>query len=166
MESTTTILLAIFFAWVFLPLLTNKICYSTWYISLVTVLVSLFFTSSPSSIILKVFVVLFCFRNIRLIGNLVAFILYKPVPLSDHPIFKAEDVTVIVPTVEPHGDHFDECIRSIYANGPARIFIVTAGPGLYDIARRSTAMYPNVTVKNCNVQNKRRQICAVLPMVW
>ena len=77
---------------------------------------------------------------------------------------KAEDVTVIVPTVEPFGDDFDECIRSIHANGPASIIVVNAGLH-YQAAVDSTAMYPDVVIKHCSIMNKRRQICEALPQV-
>ena len=86
----------------------------------------------------SVFIVLFFFRYSRLLGKLVAFCFYEPVTISDYPKLRARDVTVIVPTVKPHGVQSDECIRPIYANRPAKIMIVTAGLGLFDMAVQST----------------------------
>ena len=69
----------------------------------------------------SVFIVLFFFRYSRLLVKLVAFCFYGPVAISDYPKLRARDVTIIVPTMKPHGVQFDECIRSIYADRPAEI---------------------------------------------
>ena len=134
-----------------------------WYTSVVAATVAIF--SFVHDTILRLFIFLLLFRYVRLIVNQAAFCLYKPVAVPAKPTLTAKDVTVIVPTVEPYGELFDECIRSIHANEPAKIIIVAAGPGNYDKAINSTGIYSNVRVMHCTVQNKRQQICEALPEV-
>lgn len=136
-----------------------------WYLCLSSAVAATVTLFSLLNTTLSFFIFLFIFRYVRLIVNLVAFCRYKPTAIPGIPVLKAKDVTVIVPTVEPYGKYFMECIRSIHANGPAEIIIVTAGPGNYDKAVRSIGMYSNVRVLNCTIQNKRKQICQALPEV-
>ena len=114
---------------------------------------------------LSFFILLFIFRYVRLVVNLIAFYCYKPIAILEPSNLMMKDVTVIVPTVEPYGEYFVECIRSIHGNRPAEIIVVTAGPGNYDKAIRSIGMYSNVRIINCTVQNKRKQVCKALPEV-
>lgn len=107
---------------------------------------------------LKIFIVQFSFRYVRLLVNLTAFCLYKPIVISGHPDLTARNVTVIIPTVEPYGKLFEECIESIYASGPAKIIIVTAGAHNYDRAIESASMYPDIRIMRCHIQNKRKQL--------
>lgn len=62
----------------------------------------------------------------------VAFWRYKPYPVPKVPSHTSKDVTVIVPTVKPYGEDFEECIRSIAHNHPAEILVVTAGVENFD----------------------------------
>lgn len=71
----------------------------------------------------------------------------------------------MVPTVEPYGEDFEECIRSIRLNRPGKVIVVTAGPGNYDRAVGNISIYPNVLIKNCQFQNKRRQVNEALSEV-
>ena len=107
---------------------------------------------------LILFSLIFPFRYFRLVVNSIAFFLYKPIAVSDSPTLTARNVTVIIPTVEPYGRDFHKCVYSVHANGPAKIIIVTAGPGSHKRAIKNTRIYPNVRVMNCNAQNKRRQV--------
>ena len=135
-SSTAAIFCAILFVWAVLPLLFTQTYQTTCYIGSVGLLV--FICLSLGGTMPSVLIVLFFFRYSRLLVNPVAFCFYKPVAVSDHPKLRARDVTIIVPTVKPHGVQFDECIRAIYANRPAEILIVTAGLGLVDMAVQST----------------------------
>lgn len=153
----------IFFTW-FLSLSLSTARYQfIWYICIVPAIGLFFFFLQDTT--LRLFVLLSWFRYMRLIMNLAAYCSYKPVAVPSRPSLTAKDVTVIIPTVQPYGYHFVESIQSICANGPATIIIVTAGPGNYDRAIKSTSMYPNILVKHCTVQNKRKQICEALPKV-
>ena len=169
---------AIFFAIVFacglLPILYTRHYQSIWYFLLACVLTvfilsltnltfeTLLFTTSSNS---WIFTALFLFRYTRLVVHVVAFYLYKPTAVLANPSLKPTNVTVIIPSVEAFGDHFVECIQSVYANRPASIILVTAGPDTYNRAIESVGTYPNIIIKNCNVQDKRQQICLALQEV-
>ena len=127
---------AILFVWAVLPLLFTQTYQPTCYIGSGGLLV--FICLSLGGTMPSVFIVLFFFRYSRHLVNLVASCFCKPVAVSDYPKLRARDVTVIVPTVKPYGVQFDECIRSVYANRRAKILIVTAGLGLFDMAVQST----------------------------
>ena len=75
----------------------------------------------------KVFFTLFLSRYIRLLINILGFLLYTPTPKPLYPTLTPNDVTVIVPTIDPSNKGFGECIGSILANRPASVVIVTAG---------------------------------------
>ena len=109
----------------------------------------------------KIFIFLFLFRYIRLIGNLIGQWTYKPSQNPYNPTLTTKDVTVIVPTVDPFNADFSECIRSIVANDPYAIVIVTAGgnPNL-DEATRYRDLYPQSTifVSGSLHANKRKQL--------
>lgn len=133
-----------------------------WSLGVFTPLYHSFF-SAPAT--LKIFLVLFLFRYLRLAVSLVAFCSYNPVTTFVAPKLNSTDVTVIVPTVEPYGKDFEECIETIIANGPARIIVVTAGRGIYDKAVKTMRNYSDILIKDCRFQNKREQICVALPEV-
>ena len=97
--------------------------------------------------------------------NFIAFCMYKPTAVLDHPTYKPSDVSVIIPTVEGEGEEFVECVRSVYVNTPGKIIIVTAGPYVYNRALKSVGAYENIVIKNSGVQNKRRQVCIGLQEV-
>ena len=168
------IVLAVLFASALLPLLFSKDYQSLRYYGLAgLVLLSVLSVLTPTAwMILSalpsdflVFPALFLIRYTRLVVNLIAYCLYKPTAVLQHPTLKPSDVSVIIPTVEGEGEEFLECVSSVYANMPAKIIIVTAGPDIYNRALKSVGSYENVIVKNCSVQNKRRQICVGLQEV-
>ena len=120
----------------------------------------------------QIFVILFLFRYIRLVVNIISFLTYRSIPMPSFPgtsIFTSEDVTVIVPTVEPSGKGFRNCITSIMRNSPARIKIVTAGPGKDAQVQGVLRSWDNNSIStplHCEVPNKRTQICKALQKVW
>lgn len=79
------------------------------------------------------FLCLFAWRYLRFVVNLVAFWCYSPSPMpKGQPTYlPSRDVTVIIPTVDPRGAGFQECVRSCAENRPAKIVIITAGDELY-----------------------------------
>ena len=114
---------------------------------------------------LIIFIVVFLFRYVRLIGNLVAFSLYRATAVLDHPTLTARDVTVIIPALAPYGEELRETIDCVQANEPARTIIVTAGPENPDMVYEYTCRYWNVTVTHCDRPNKRVQLYKLLPEV-
>ncbi|KAL6360844.1 hypothetical protein LRP88_06552 [Fusarium phalaenopsidis] len=78
----------------------------------------------------KIFFTLFILRYARLVGHILGSWIYRPSEIVPDPAFKQEDVTVILPTVDPQGPDFRECVLSIMANRPASILVVTVGAQL------------------------------------
>ena len=114
---------------------------------------------------LQAFFALFIFRYTRLVINLIGFWSYEAVPLSVMPIFFAKDVTVIIPTIEPHGEQFVECIDRVLANQPAEVIVVTAGKDRACNALLNRAQIQNVTILQIDVPNKRKQIMKAVKQV-
>lgn len=152
----------IIFAWVILLLLYATRYQLSWYIIYITATGTFFYLHTPT---LRLFDALFLFRYSRLVINLAAFVHYKPIAKPNSPTYTSRDVTVIIPTVEPHGTDFEECIQSVRVNNPAKIVIVTAGPGNYERAIDSVGTHSKTQIKDCNDQNKRRQVCVGLEEV-
>ncbi len=118
----------------------------------------------------KLFILLFLFRYVRLLVSLVAAWLYKPIVSQHPPVVSKEDVTVIVPTVDPAGVNLKECIHSIRQTDPSEIIIVTAGAGRdgesnLEILEQDWKGYPAIRLMNCEVVNKRKQLYTALPTV-
>ncbi len=119
----------------------------------------------------QTFIILFLFRYTRLVVNTLSFLTYKPTPIPIFPRISMqlpENVTVIIPTVEPSGIDFENCIYSIMKNNPAEIIIVTAGTGTETEARKACNSYYNASVFrffHCKIPNKRTQVCEALPKV-
>lgn len=134
---------------------------------------ALFLFSSiwSTSTALELFIAFFIFRYTRLLVNIVGFWLYSPKVPQLSPTFTANDVTVIVPTVDPLGADFQECIQSIYNTGPALIIIVAAGMSPighqtnFETLNRDWTGCPGIKLMNCKAMNKRKQICTALPKV-
>ena len=114
---------------------------------------------------LIIFIVVFLFRYVRLVGNLIGFTSYKATAVLDRPNLTGRDVTVIIPTLAPYGNDLKECIDSVQGNEPAKTIIVTAGPENRDRLFEYTCVHPNITITHCDNPNKRLQICKALPEV-
>ena len=114
---------------------------------------------------LIIFIVVFLFRYVRLVGNLIAFTSYKATAVLDRPNLTGRDVTVIIPTLAPYGNDLKECIDSVQSNDPAKTIIVTAGPENRDRLFDYTCVHSNITITHCDAPNKRLQICKALPEV-
>ena len=118
----------------------------------------------------NVFIFLFLFRYIRLVVNLVAYWFYNPYVPSNSPLYKAKDVTVIVPTADPTGFYFKECVLSILNSSPALLIIVAAGKGKngksnYEQLCQEWATTPGLKLIECKVMDKRRQVATAVPIV-
>ncbi|KAK8106563.1 hypothetical protein PG999_010018 [Apiospora kogelbergensis] len=121
----------------------------------------------------KALVAFFCCRYWRLLVNFWSYYRRcKPSPIPDLSSYTAaEHVTVVVPTVEPGDPTFGRCLDSICANGPARIFIVTVGAALHQMAEealaptRHTHPFVAVEVHHTATANKRFRIDSVIDKV-
>ncbi len=116
----------------------------------------------------------FALRYIRLIVHCIFFWAYRPAPESLNPLYSEKDVTVILPTVDPH-KYLARCLDSIVANRPSKIFVVTAGRQLEQETRQVVADWldgyrepildTKVSVTAIAQPNKRRQVAHVIKMV-
>lgn len=112
----------------------------------------------------KIFFTLFILRYSRLVGHIIGSWMYRPAEIGPDPSFKRDDVTVILPTVDPQGPDFRECVLSIMANRPASILVVTVGAQLREqckavIERLSNeANYKGMYLAALPEASKRRQV--------
>ncbi|KAK0745484.1 nucleotide-diphospho-sugar transferase [Schizothecium vesticola] len=121
---------------------------------------------------LYLFAYLAAWRYTRFFIGLVAWFAYRPAKLSDKPRYTPnKDVTVILPTIDPTGVDFQECILTCAQNSPAAIFVITAGDELLRQTKAAVQPYmdrfPSVkfTISRTNVASKREQVALAIPMV-
>ncbi|KAK4444748.1 N-acetylglucosaminyltransferase [Podospora aff. communis PSN243] len=123
---------------------------------------------------LHYFLMLFIWRYARFIINLYAFFLYEPSTLAPGktPTYTpSKDVTVILPTIDPTGVDFLECILTCAQNAPACIIVVTAGNDLLTKTRAAVdpirSQFPSIAIHvTCTqVASKRMQVAHAIPLV-
>lgn len=119
-----------------------------------------------------IFWVLFLLRYGRLIGHCIGYYFrYRPSPTFSGQYFDHQDVSVILPTVQPNGPDFEECVRSILKNDPAALLVVTVGDGLLaECTKVLKKLVPNdcatkVSVSALNIASKRRQVAHAVPEI-
>lgn len=100
--------------------------------------------------------------------NLFSFWTFKPIPPPDNPKLTAQDVTVILPTLEGCGDELVETIRTILENRPRELLLVTIeanrkkAQNMLDAMPASKSRIRLFTVTH---PNKRRQMTRAIPEV-
>ncbi|RSL85002.1 hypothetical protein BHE90_005294 [Fusarium euwallaceae] len=120
---------------------------------------------------IKIFFTLFILRYARLVGHILGGWIYRPSEEVPDPAFKREDVTVILPTVDPEGPDFRECVLSIMANRPASILVVTVGAQLRERCKRvveslsNEANYKGAYLAALPEASKRRQVAHAVPKI-
>ena len=114
----------------------------------------------------SVFGILFVFRYMRLIVNLISYynLRAKPVPLVAD--LEPKDVTVIIPTCSKAEYDFLRCLRTVCACNPAKIIVVAAN---YQVTLTEACLrnnkIENVTVLGVPYLNKRQQMVQGLKRV-
>jgi hypothetical protein len=118
------------------------------------------------------FAVIFVFRYLRLVGNLFSFwFLYRATPTPTNPTMHRSDCSVIIPTVDPTNEHFDECVQSILRNAPKQLIMVTVGHFKLDVLERLAEPLRAVFTKTqiiCGAiekPNKRRQVAHAFQLI-
>ncbi|KAI9748392.1 MAG: hypothetical protein M1815_003272 [Lichina confinis] len=83
------------------------------------------------------------------------------------PTLDAEDVTVIIPTLEGDGESLRETVRSCLATRPFEILLVTTDAHRERLAKLVRSMLPTTRLRMFSVAqaNKRRQMCRAIPEV-
>ncbi|KAJ9632019.1 Type 2 glycosyltransferase [Taxawa tesnikishii (nom. ined.)] len=92
-------------------------------------------------------ILLFVFRYLRLVVNLISNWTFKPIPVPENPTYTSQDVTVIIPTIDGDGDELRRTIKTCLATQPFEIMIVT------------------IRVLSIPKANKRSQMCEAIPQV-
>ncbi|KAI1340906.1 nucleotide-diphospho-sugar transferase [Xylariaceae sp. FL0016] len=117
------------------------------------------------------FLVLLVLRYLRLIVNITGWLIYTPSPIPARPTLRRADCTVVVPTVDPRGAGFLECVQSILRNQAGVLIIITVGRAREADARNQIkafrARYPGTTIITTSIDeaNKRKQVAAGLGLV-
>lgn len=106
------------------------------------------------------------YRYLRLVVNLFAFCRLRPIPIPENPKLTSKDVTVVIPSIEGHGDELENTIRSILLTEPYEIILVTVEAH----EMRAKVMVKDMgstKVRVCWVAhpNKRRQMVRAIPEV-
>lgn len=113
---------------------------------------------------------LFVFRYFRLVVSIFSYFIYKPSPIPASPSYTSRDVSVLIPTVD-NNDELLNCARSVCANNPAYLFVITVGRPMRDAIDNSLqglrADFPTVHIQvhYTSVANKRRQLEAAIPLI-
>ncbi|KAF5026909.1 hypothetical protein F66182_939 [Fusarium sp. NRRL 66182] len=119
----------------------------------------------------NIFCTLFVLRYARLVGHVFGSWIYRPATIQLDPAFTRSDVTVILPTIDPHGPDFRECVESILRNHPACILVVTVGAALRQECQHvlrelsSNSPHTEISVSALSEPSKRRQITHAMPNV-
>ncbi|KAK4116821.1 glycosyltransferase family 2 protein [Canariomyces notabilis] len=116
---------------------------------------------------------LFAWRYLRFFVNFIAFWCYSPSPKpkGEPTYLPSRDVTVVIPTVDPMGAAFLDCLTSCAANQPAKIVIITAGEDLYaktlaQVRRvRDQFKATQFGVDRTQAASKRAQVAHAVPHV-
>ncbi|KAK0668212.1 family 2 putative glycosyltransferase [Cercophora samala] len=118
------------------------------------------------------FIMLATWRYARFILNCIGWVLYKPAPVPKTPSYTPNrDVTVILPTIDPTGIDFQECISTCAQNEPAQIIVITAGDELLVKTKKAVEnyikLYPKVNfiVDRALIASKRAQVAVAVPLV-
>jgi cellulose synthase/poly-beta-1,6-N-acetylglucosamine synthase-like glycosyltransferase len=119
-----------------------------------------------------VFAGLFALRYTRLIGHIIGYCcLYQPSQADAERCPNRQDVSVILPTVQPNGHDFEECIRSVLRNKPSALYVVTVGNVLLDECTQVlTQLRPSdcrtkICVSALPMASKRRQVAHAVTQV-
>lgn len=116
---------------------------------------------------MKAFISLFFYRYFRLVVNFFSFWTFKPILPPENPKLTAQDVSVIIPTLEGCGDELVETIRSILANHPFELLLVTIEANRKKAEKMLEIMPAKSRIRLFTVlhPNKRHQMVRALPEV-
>ena len=113
----------------------------------------------------------FMLRYLRLLGHIIGVVIYRRVKMEKVPVHFRDDVTVILPTIDPNGPDFKECVQSILANEPGALLVVTVGSRLLNECKKvltelkKDAPNTRVSAGSYPIASKRRQIAYAMPLV-
>ena len=112
----------------------------------------------------------FMLRYLRLLGHVIGAVIYRPTR-KESIFYDRQDVTVILPTIDPNGPDFKECVQSILANEPGALLVVTVGSRLLDECKKvltelkKDAPNTRLSAGSYPIASKRRQVAYAMPLV-
>ena len=105
-------------------------------------------------------------RYVRLIVHCISHWRYRSMPLPEKPTLTADDVTVIIPTIETDMNELRTTLESVIAVAPARFILVTTVDKRARIEKLARSLnFPRLEVLATAIANKRLQVCEALPLV-
>ncbi|KAK1752776.1 nucleotide-diphospho-sugar transferase, partial [Echria macrotheca] len=120
----------------------------------------------------SLFTGLFLFRYLRFVVNCIGYFCYRPAKApTGRRKFSNKDVSVILPTIDPTGPDFQECIRTCAQNSPKAIFVVTTAGERFETTKKIVEPFrkefPSTKFKvlESEIANKRRQVAVAIPHV-
>ncbi|MCJ1418581.1 hypothetical protein MMC32_004929 [Xylographa parallela] len=114
------------------------------------------------------FFALLAYRYLRLIVNVVAFLLLRPIAVPENPLLTSNDVTVVVPSLalDQDRDEFKETVHGILATNPFEVILVTIDENVERVKLMVKSMATTkVRVLSVSQPNKRRQMVRAIPEV-
>ncbi|GAB7344115.1 hypothetical protein MBLNU457_2015t1 [Dothideomycetes sp. NU457] len=111
-------------------------------------------------------IVLFVFRYLRLVVNLISHWTFKPTAIPETPSYGPQDVTVIIPTLDGDGENLRRTVKTCLATDPFEVLIVTVEASVEAASRMATSIdSKRIRVLTVAKANKRRQMCRAIPEV-
>lgn len=104
-------------------------------------------------------------KYVRLGVNGIAYYSYRPIPLSDEPLYTPKDATVVIPSLDGDSEALQQAIHTIMVNSPARVMLVTIDANLYKAQAIFSKWGNRIEIYSTPEANKRMQLCRALPMV-
>ncbi|EGE77411.1 polysaccharide synthase Cps1 [Blastomyces dermatitidis ATCC 18188] len=114
------------------------------------------------------FKILFLYRYVRLVVNLIAVWTFRPIPPPENPTLTSQDATIIIPTLQGCGDELEETIRTILINEPFQIILVTIDSNRGNAEKmleKMPASKARIKLLSIPKPNKRRQMVRAIPEV-
>ncbi|KAI9810622.1 MAG: hypothetical protein M1827_006184 [Pycnora praestabilis] len=106
------------------------------------------------------------YRYLRLIGNCISHWTLHPVPLPDDPSLSPQDVTIIIPTLDPEAVDFVETLRSCLSTNPYQIIISVPEAKLKHAEKLVLSLRTSrIRLVSASHANKRRQMCRAIEVV-
>ncbi|KAI5284937.1 hypothetical protein KEM52_002677, partial [Ascosphaera acerosa] len=109
------------------------------------------------------------YRYLRLVLNLISVLTFRPIYPPENPRLTSQDATVIIPTLEGCGPEVEETLRTILANEPFEVIIVTIdanrGKATKMLQNMPAAAAARIKLLSVHKPNKRRQMVRAIPEV-
>ncbi|KAG5289951.1 polysaccharide synthase Cps1 [Histoplasma ohiense] len=120
------------------------------------------------NVYLVCFKILFLYRYVRLVVNLIAVWTFRSIPPPENPTLTSQDATIIIPSLQGCGDELEETLRTILLNEPFQIILVTIDSNrgnAEEMLKDMPASKTRIKLLSIPKPNKRRQMVRAIPEV-